>query len=83
MVKMQKGLMEKISENENKNTLKEKDKRLWFQENGKVKAVRGSCWELEKLSRFDVFRLKRDFDQILKEAKVHTDNFQLLRYWKK
>ena len=28
MVKMQKGLMEKISENENKNTLKEKDKRF-------------------------------------------------------
>ena len=52
---MQKGVMEKISENENKNTLKEKDKRLWIRENGKVKAVRGSCWELEKLSRFDVF----------------------------
>lgn len=45
MVKMQKVLMEKISEKEKKGTLK----KTVVGENGKVKAVRLVWWELEKM----------------------------------
>ena len=55
MVKTQKGLMEMISENENKDTSKKRPKPV-VGENGKVKAVRGVWWELgkKKTVGFDV-----------------------------